>query len=96
MDAVPIHPENDSGLSANWLTVKQAAEYAKVSTGLVYQWVKTSALPHYRLGAGGKRGCIRVDPGDLIAFLKSCRVERAEGPHRQPPPTYTPRHFTLD
>ena len=57
------------------MTVKQAAAYAEVSTNLVYQWCRLGVLPHIRLGSPGKRGCIRISPSDLDAFLASCRVE---------------------
>ncbi len=57
------------------MTVKMAAAYAEVSTNLVYEWCRLGILPHARLGAPGKRGCIRISPADLDAFLASCRVQ---------------------
>lgn len=55
------------------LTVQQAAQRANVSVALVYVWCSSGQLAHYRLGAKGKRGGIRIDDVDLTAFLASCR-----------------------
>ena len=61
------------------LTPKQAAERAVVSLSLVYQWCQDGILVHYRLGRPGKRGRIRIEESDLVAFLETCRKE-AGGP----------------
>jgi excisionase family DNA binding protein len=62
------------------LTVKQAAAVAAVSPGLVYVWVETGTLTHYRVGRPGRRGSIRVAEADLSAFLESLKREkRPEG-----------------
>jgi excisionase family DNA binding protein len=53
------------------LTVKQAAERAGVSPGLVYEWCNCGMLPHLRLGRPGTRGGIRIEESDLAAFLAS-------------------------
>lgn len=53
------------------LTVKQAAERAGVSFGLVYEWTRSGMLPHYRMGRSGARGGIRIADVDLDAFLQS-------------------------
>jgi excisionase family DNA binding protein len=58
------------------LTPKQAAEWAKVSPSLVYQWIKERRLACYRMGATGKRGRILIDPGDLDKLIHECRQER--------------------
>jgi hypothetical protein len=51
-------------------------------------------LPHYRLGASGRRGKISIREADLDAFLESMRQgRRARTPSPAP---YTPKHFTLD
>ena len=57
------------------LTTKQAAERAGVSVSMIYQWCHERLLPHYRVGASGRRGKILVEESDLEAFLASCRVE---------------------
>ena len=46
------------------LTVKEAAARAGVGAALVYGWCRLGVLPHYRLGAAGKRGAIRIDSDD--------------------------------
>jgi excisionase family DNA binding protein len=56
------------------LTVKQAAARAGVSASLVYEWCQSGALPHFRFGCRGKRGCIRIVPEELDAFLTAHRV----------------------
>src|SRR5687767_3421485 len=58
------------------LTVKEAGEIAGVSPALVYQWCQEQRLPHYRFGTEGRRGKILIDPDDLEAFMRQCRVNR--------------------
>ncbi len=60
------------------LTVKQAAERACVSEGLIRGWVAAGQLPHFRLGAKGKRGKIIIDETDLDGVLASFKVGRKE------------------
>ena len=67
------------------LTPKQAAARAGVSPSLVYSWVEGRLLPHYRLGAKGKRGKILIDESDLAAFLAGCRVGPTPPPAAAPP-----------
>jgi excisionase family DNA binding protein len=57
------------------LSPKQAAERAGVSPSLVYTWCREKRLAHYRVGAEGRRGRIRIDPADLDAFVRSLRQE---------------------
>lgn len=57
------------------LTVKQAAARAGVSASLVYAWCREKRLAHYRVGAGGRRGRIRIDPADLDALLRTLRQD---------------------
>jgi excisionase family DNA binding protein len=66
------------------LNVRRAAERAGVSTGLVYVWVDSGVLTHYRMGKPGCRGSIRIAEPDLDAFLASLR--RGEGPKESVPP----------
>ncbi len=56
------------------LTVQQAALLAGVSDSLIRIWIADGTLPHYRLGARGKRGKIAIASDDLDAVLKSCKV----------------------
>lgn len=56
------------------MSVKQSAEMAGVSPGLVYLWCAERRLPHVRAGGRGRRGRILIEEADLSAFLTSCRV----------------------
>jgi excisionase family DNA binding protein len=67
------------------LSVCQAATRAGVSTGLVYAWVGSGELAHYRLGTKRHRGKIAISETDLDAFVQSLRVE-AKGPESVPAP----------
>jgi excisionase family DNA binding protein len=58
----------------NLLTVKEAAEYAAVSSSLLYGWCESKRLPHLRCGAAGKRGKILIHKEDLDSFLATLRV----------------------
>ena len=60
------------------LTVKQAALRLGVSMSLVYLWVESHQLAHYRIGATGKRGHIRIAETDLEAFLASMKCGLAK------------------
>jgi excisionase family DNA binding protein len=62
------------------MTVKQAAERAEVSVGLIYCWIESRLLPHYRLGASGRRGKIVIAEADLLAFLDTMKVEVRPAP----------------
>jgi excisionase family DNA binding protein len=58
----------------NLMTVAEAAEWAGVSVTIVYGWVNDGELPHYRLGAKGRRGKISIGEDDLNAFLQARKV----------------------
>ena len=68
------------------LTPRQAAERVGVSLSLVYQWVESRQLPHYRAGAKGKRGKILIAEADLNAFWESLKVAAATCEKKMPPP----------
>src|SRR5215510_2503015 len=70
-------------------SVKQAAEHAGVSAALVYGWVSSGLLAHFRLGAKGRRGKIAIAEADLDALLASLRVE-AKGSAVVPVPQLVP------
>lgn len=72
------------------LTVKQAAQLAKISPSLVYAWCRAGLLRHTRLGRPGRRGCVRIAEADLDDFLAGCRRDG------RPPPAGTRplRHIT--
>jgi excisionase family DNA binding protein len=72
----------------NLLTVKQAAERAKISPALIYDLCSLGVLPHFRIGRPGRRGCIRIDPDELDGFLAACR--KGEEPEAAPPPKPKP------
>lgn len=55
------------------LTVKQVAERATVSSALVYDWIASGRLAHFRLGKQGSRGSIRIAESDLTEFLLALR-----------------------
>ena len=75
-------------------TVKEVAERAGVSAGLVYDWIASGMLSHYRMGRSGRRGGIRVNEADLDAFLLTFRQGAAEPRARKPPaPAPSKRRF---
>src|SRR5262249_46328582 len=55
------------------LTVRQAALRACVSESLVYRWCAEGSLPHFRVGAKGRRGKLLIKEEELDAFLDSFR-----------------------
>jgi excisionase family DNA binding protein len=59
--ALPQHPP-----SLKLISIRDAAEYAKVSTTTVRRWIKSGALRTYRAGRQ-----IRIDEADLIACLSA-------------------------
>ncbi len=65
------------------LSVKMAAARAGVSPALVYVWIESGMLAHYRLGSKGSRGRIRIAEADLDVFLASMRCEGKQGEGRQ-------------
>ena len=69
------------------LTVQQVAKTIGISDTLVYQWIETKELPHYRLGGEGKRGKILIDDTDLQAFIARKRVMPGQSPTPAPAPS---------
>jgi excisionase family DNA binding protein len=67
------------------LTPKAAAQKLGVSTSLVYQWVESRLLSHYRAGTKGRGGKILIAEGDLMAFWESLKVEAVPAERRTPP-----------
>jgi excisionase family DNA binding protein len=55
------------------LTIKQITERLHVSASIVYGWIASGMLAHFRLGASGRRGVIRVAEADLDSFLDSMK-----------------------
>lgn len=53
------------------LTVKEAAERLRVSRTCVYALVQCGEIPCVRIGVG--RGTIRIDAGDLAAFVENAK-----------------------
>src|SRR6185312_9948945 len=70
------------------LTVKQVAERLGVSESLVRSWIRDRALPHYRVGAKGRRGKIVVAQEDLDQFLALLRIS-ASNQQRETPTVST-------
>lgn len=68
------------------LTVKGIAQELGVSESLVYDWVATGELPHFRLGKKSKRGAIRIADKDLESFLAKFRRGGASDPRPSPLP----------
>ena len=62
------------------LSVKEVAGRTGVSEAIVRGWIRDGLLPHYRLGAKGRRGKIAVAAEDLDSLLVSFRVA-ASSPH---------------
>jgi excisionase family DNA binding protein len=73
------------------LTPRQAAEKVGVSVSLVYAWVESRQLAHYRVGAKGRRGAIRIAEADLAAFMEGLKVPAAAEEKRQAPPAPKPK-----
>jgi len=63
------------------LTVKEAAQRARVCRAMVYQWCDEGRLAHYRFGGRGKRGKILIEAADLEDFLQAQKVMPA--PHEK-------------
>lgn len=78
------------------MTVKRAAAYACVCETVVRGWLQ-DGLPHFRLGAKGRRGHVRIARDDLDAWLANFKVtktalEPAQAPARVP---FVFRHIKL-
>ena len=71
------------------LTPRQAAAKLGVSVSLVYSWVESKLLSHYRAGTKGRGGKILIAEGDLMTFWESLKVEAVPGQRRVPPPPKT-------
>jgi excisionase family DNA binding protein len=54
------------------VTVREAAEALEVSSGLVYRLLAAGKIRHERHGLG--RGAIRIPPGALDEYRRSCTV----------------------
>ena len=54
-------------------TIKEAAEYACVSRGIIEGWMASNLLPYEELPRKGKYRLRRIRKDDLDAFLEACR-----------------------
>lgn len=75
------------------LTVKDVAGRARVSAGLVYDWIASGRLAHFRFGRKGSRGSIRIAEADLNAFLMTLKQGAEPGERNPPAPTSAKRVF---
>lgn len=67
------------------LTVAECAGRACVCESIVRSWISSGRLPHFRVGAAGKRGKILVQVEDLDGLMASFKVEgRGVNPSPQP------------
>ncbi|MDZ4858027.1 MAG: helix-turn-helix domain-containing protein [Candidatus Hydrogenedentes bacterium] len=64
------------------LTVKEAAKRLGICQSIVYQLCASGSLPHYRIGAPGKRGKVLIESGELDAFLADHRQGSKQPPAR--------------
>jgi excisionase family DNA binding protein len=55
------------------MTPKEAAERARVSVSLIYQWCNSGQLAHLRVGMQGRRGKILIVQADLESFLATLK-----------------------
>lgn len=55
------------------MNVRDAAKKLEISESLCYQLVDECRLPHFRIGAKGRRGKIVIREKDIETFLKSVR-----------------------
>ncbi len=67
------------------LTVREAAAHADVSETMIRQWIREGTLPHFRVGAKGKRGKILIAVAELDAVMAGFKVGRPE-PVKAPAP----------
>lgn len=74
------------------MDVKSAAAYACVSETVLRGWLK-DGLPHFRVGAKGKRGHYRIAREDLDAWLASFKVTKKE-PEPVKAPARLPQVFS--
>jgi excisionase family DNA binding protein len=71
------------------LTVKDIAERLKISEAVVYGWCG-QGLTHYRMGAKGRRGCIRIAEADLAAWLEKLKTQKGQEDVKPPAPKIQP------
>jgi excisionase family DNA binding protein len=61
-------------VSPVFLTAAEAAERVRVSTSMVYEWVRRRVLPCYRPTVNG-RGKVLIKVEDLDALMATFKVE---------------------
>jgi excisionase family DNA binding protein len=82
------------------LTVRSAARLAGVSVCLMYVWIRSGMIAHYRVGRPGSRGGIRIAEADLDAFLAGMRKNGVSAKMkpvaaRLPPQSIKLKHLSL-
>lgn len=60
-----------------FLSVNMIRDRCGVSKALIYSWIESGALPHYRFGRKGRRGKIMVQEDELEGFLAGMRGQAA-------------------
>ncbi|MEZ6142927.1 MAG: helix-turn-helix domain-containing protein [Zavarzinella sp.] len=78
-------------------SIKDLARFLGVSMSTVYGWIARRELPHYRLGAAGRRGRIIVQQADLDLFLAQRRLEseQPQETEQRPVPREPLKHLHL-
>jgi excisionase family DNA binding protein len=77
------------------LTVAEAAQHARVCESIVRGWLKSGQLPHYRVGAKGKRGKIVIAIEDLEGLMSSFKVKKKEPEPKRVPVRTSFKHLRL-
>ncbi len=77
MEFAETSRQNES--SNHLLTIKEAAEFCRVSIRTVKRWINSKKVPFLKLPSGnGARPIIRIDISELIKWQKSLSVDSAE------------------
>jgi excisionase family DNA binding protein len=56
-------------------TAKEAKDELRVSLSMIYQLVDEGRLKAIRIGAKGKRGCIRIPEPAIADFMRRCSAQ---------------------
>jgi excisionase family DNA binding protein len=67
-------------------TPNDIAKELNVSLATVYGLIRSGLLVCHRIGAAGKRGCIRIAAADFAAFLESRKTKKGEQAVKPTPP----------
>lgn len=72
MNAIPTNNPSATGIAPEWITVKQACEFAQITKPVLYGWMRSGLIRNFSNRQRGQvRGARRISFDSLREFMNS-------------------------